>query len=107
LLLRVEHGYAVSEYLIEKVGHIRSFIFFGILFSIATVANKFFISIPGWMFFRLISGACLAALYVVIESYYLLISPSEKRGKIISSLGISKRNTETPFSQGSNRTDQC
>lgn len=78
-----------AEFLIEKLGHIRSFIFFGILFAIATIANKFFLSIPGWMFFRLMSGACLAALYVVIESYYLLISPSEKRGKILALYMIS------------------
>lgn len=77
-------GTLKTEKLIEKLGHTRSFIFFAIIFSLSTLGSKFFPSLVGWFTLRLVSGMCLAALYVVLESFYLLISPANKRGKILA-----------------------
>jgi MFS family permease len=77
-------GTVKTEAFIEKMGHIRSYIAFGIIFTFCTIGNKYFPSIEGWVLFRLLSGICLAGLYVILESYYLLVSPNEKRGQVLA-----------------------
>lgn len=77
-------GTLKAEQAIEKLGHVKSYLLFGLLFAISTVLNKYFDTVYGWMFFRLIDGICLSALYVVLESFYLLISPMHKRGTVLS-----------------------
>jgi len=64
--------------------HRRSFFIFTIGLALAIFANLFVFTLPTIMFLRLISGVSLAALYVIIESLYLMISPLEKRGQILS-----------------------
>lgn len=64
--------------------HRRSFFIFTIGLALAVFCNLFVFTLPTIMVLRLISGVSLAALYVIIESLYLMISPLEKRGQILS-----------------------
>jgi MFS family permease len=77
-------GTLKAEPVIEKIGHRNSFVFFSLLIGASIFLNQYFTSLSGWIFLRLVSGICLAALYVIIESLYLLVSPLEKRGQVLS-----------------------
>lgn len=77
-------GTLKTEFFIKRIGFIKSFIFFSLVYAVSILGGKFFPSILGWVAIRLLGGICLAALYVILESFYLLISPDEKRGQILS-----------------------
>ena len=74
---------ALPKYL-YAVGHIRTFSSFAALAAISTLVISMTKNPEVWMFFRLITGVCLAALYMSIESWISGFSTQSNRGRIIS-----------------------
>ncbi len=70
--------------MIRKVGHIRVFAAMTAIASSTPLLHSLFVNDIVWCVFRLLSGFCFAALYVVIESWLNEISTNENRGKIFS-----------------------
>lgn len=77
-------GSLLIERLIERIGHIRAF-------SIAAAVNIIAVMLqmelpaPGWwMVFRFLIGVCCASYFIVIESWLLITSTIQTRGKVLS-----------------------
>jgi len=73
-----------AEKIIKRIGYIRSFVFFAALFGTTILLQGLYINILLWTFLRIISGISIAALYVIIESWFLSSSSLKTRGKILS-----------------------
>lgn len=70
--------------LIRRVGHIRAFAMFAAV-AAATVILHVLIIHPGvWLILRMITGACLVGLYIVIESWLNAQAPSARRGQVFA-----------------------
>ncbi|HSX37875.1 MAG TPA: MFS transporter [Chlamydiales bacterium] len=69
---------------ISRVGHIRSFIVFAALSAFVVLAQAIWIDPLYWGFLRLICGLCSAGIFIVIESWFLLQSPSSERSSALS-----------------------
>ncbi len=72
-----------SEHLIQRIKHIRAFSFFASIATVATLATVFAHHIAIWILMRFIMGLCIAALYVVIESWFLIVSSKKNRGVVL------------------------
>ena len=70
--------------MIRKVGHIRVFAAMTAIASATPLLHGLFVNEIAWCIFRLLSGFCFAALYVVIESWLNEVSTNENRGTIFS-----------------------
>lgn len=70
--------------LIPKVGHIRCFSVFASLASAITLLLVLNVNPTTWVLSRLVYGACVAALYMIMESWLNLIAKNEERGQILS-----------------------
>ncbi|MCB1149010.1 MAG: YbfB/YjiJ family MFS transporter, partial [Chlamydiia bacterium] len=68
-------GAARIEGLISRVRHIRAFAAFAGILSVATMLQGLIDSPIAWIFIRFVAGLSIAALYIVIESWFLVISP--------------------------------
>ena len=77
-------GAKLCEGLITKVGHIRTFAIFATLASAVTLFLAMYVNPISWVVARLVYGAALAALYMVMESWLNLITKNEERGQILS-----------------------
>lgn len=77
-------GSLFTEKLIERNGHIRSFVLFASLNSLAVLAQSALLAPIYWVIFRFIIGMCCAAYFLTIESWLLLCSTVATRGKILS-----------------------
>lgn len=66
------------------VGHIRTFCSFAALSATSTLIISMTENPEIWMFCRLLTGVCLAALYFSIESWINGFSTQSNRGRIIS-----------------------
>lgn len=73
-----------TEKIIMRIGHIRSFSFFGSILTVSTLLHGMIDIFEMWILLRFISGICLAGLYVVVESWLLSGTPFKTRGKILS-----------------------
>lgn len=73
-----------SEKLIQRIRHIRAFSFFASIATATTLLTVFANHLLIWMLMRLIMGICIAALYVVIESWLLIFSDKKNRGLILA-----------------------
>lgn len=69
---------------IGKVGHSRSFIVFAILSTLCVLAQAFWIEPFYWSALRIIGGICMAGIFIVVESWLLIQSPSSMRGTVLS-----------------------
>ncbi|MGH6990154.1 MAG: MFS transporter [Stellaceae bacterium] len=77
-------GCLVGPYLILRAGHIRAFaatvaVAAAVTLAYGLVPNEF-----AWMFFRLITGFCLAGFYLVIESWLNDGVTNDSRGLVMS-----------------------
>ena len=72
-----------SEHVIQRIKHIRAFSFFASIATACTLATVFANNIVIWILMRFIMGLCIAALYVVIESWFLIVSDQKSRGVIL------------------------
>lgn len=73
-----------SEHLIARIKHIRAFSFFASIATACTLCTVFAHHIVIWIILRFVMGVCVAALYVVIESWLLTISDVKNRGVILA-----------------------
>lgn len=70
--------------LIRRIGHIRSFTMFSIVFSILTILMGLIPFIPLWIIIRIFHGLCIGGIFVIIESWLLLTANFEKRGRVFA-----------------------
>jgi len=77
-------GAIYIEKFIQRVGHIRAFSIFASSCATAVMLQSFFFSPYVWIFFRFITGLTCAGLFIVIESWLLLLSNPNTRGQILS-----------------------
>lgn len=72
------------EKLIRRVGHIRSLALFASISTVAVLSQALYLNPIFLIIMRFISGFCVAALYVVIESWMLIHGSTKIRGKILA-----------------------
>ena len=77
-------GSIITTKIVISVGHIRVFAALAALASAAILVHALFISTAIWIGLRLVSGFCLAGLYVVAESWLNDKATNETRGQILS-----------------------
>lgn len=77
-------GAVYMERLINRTGHIRAFSIFASATATAITLQGFTTSPPSWLIYRFITGASCAGLFIVIESWLLLLSSANTRGTILS-----------------------
>ncbi len=65
------------------VGHIRVFAALASLASTASLLYAVILSPPVWVLLRFVTGACLAGLYVVVESWLNAITTNITRGQLL------------------------
>jgi len=70
--------------LVKKVGHVRVFAAMTALASATPLAHGLIVDPWVWTLFRVLTGFCLAVLYVVIESWLNERATNENRGIIFS-----------------------
>lgn len=70
--------------LVKRVGHVRVFAAMTALASATPLVHGLVIEPWAWAFFRILTGFCLAVLYVVIESWLNESSTNENRGTVFS-----------------------
>ncbi len=72
------------EPLISKIGHIRAFAAFSSLLAVMSILQGIFIIPWLWLVLRLIGGVATAGIFVVIESWLLVMSNKNNRGQILA-----------------------
>jgi MFS family permease len=77
-------GCAFTPRLIVRVGHIRTFAALVSVASAAALGYPVAIDAMVWVVLRLITGFCLAGLYLVVESWLNDRATNETRGTLIS-----------------------
>jgi len=77
-------GSLLIEKLIERIGHIRAFAIAAALNIIAIMLQMELPAPAWWMLFRFVIGVCCASYFIVIESWLLLSSTVQTRGKVLS-----------------------
>ncbi len=82
-------GTQVAPRVIRNVGHIRSFAAFAGLAAAASLAFGLVIHPAVWLALRVVSGLCVVALYVVVESWLNEQSAGPARGRIFSTYMMS------------------
>jgi len=81
-------GCFFAPYLVRRVGHIRCFAAMVAIASTAPLAHSLF-PLPGlWWVVRGLSGFCLAALFMIIESWLNEKATNENRGVVFSTYTI-------------------
>ncbi len=68
---------------LASVGHIRVFAALASLASTASLLYAVVLSPPVWVLLRLVTGMCLAGLYVVVESWLNAITTNITRGQLL------------------------
>lgn len=76
-------GALYGRTLISQVGHIRAFAFFATVYSAAVIAFPLWFTPLIWGIARFLAGACLAGLYMIIESWLNERTPSAQRGTVL------------------------
>ncbi len=77
-------GCFVGPRLIMAVGHVRAFSGLTALLTATLLAFPLFVDPFFWGVMRVISGVCLAVLYVVVESWLNDTSSNTNRGRVLS-----------------------
>lgn len=80
---------------IANVGHVRAFASFASIASCATLAYSLLDHAGGWLALRVVSGFCMASLYMVLESWLNELSTNESRGRVLSLYRITDFSTLT------------
>jgi MFS family permease len=81
-------GFFVGTFLgppaIRRMGHIRSFSFFGALFACAVLLHAMWVTPWGWGLLRLGTGIAVVGLYTVIESWLNATVEGDQRGRVFA-----------------------
>jgi MFS family permease len=70
--------------LIQRVGHIRTFLALGAIASTAPLLHLLVLSPIAWVVARALTGFCFAGLFIVVESWLNGVATDETRGQIMS-----------------------
>lgn len=77
-------GSIIIPLFIERVGHIRVFAALASLASIAILLHSLFLDPTVWFLIRMLSGFCIAGIYIIMESWLNNKSTNITRGKLLS-----------------------
>lgn len=77
------------ERFVVKVGHIRAYAAFASTLAVASILLGFWVHPIYWFFIRVVTGYCLAGLYIVIESWFMSASEVKMRGQILAMYMVS------------------
>jgi len=77
-------GCILSPYLVLRAGHIRAFTAMVSLTAAAIIAHPLWVAFIPWLVFRLVIGASLAGLYLIIESWLNDSATNKTRGIVMS-----------------------
>ena len=77
-------GSQLAPRFLDSVGHIRVFAGLASLASTAALIHALAVNPPLWAGMRLLSGFCMAGLYVVAESWLNDEATNENRGRLLS-----------------------
>ena len=73
-----------NEKIIHAKGHIRSFAIFASVAATTIMLQSFFMPPFPWIIFRFFTGAAVSGLFIVIESWLLLMASPRTRGVVLS-----------------------
>lgn len=77
-------GTLYANRVIARVGHIRAFAAFAATAAVVALLHPLLVSAPLWALLRLLSGLAMAALLVVVESWFSSRATSENRGTLFA-----------------------
>jgi MFS family permease len=81
-------GFIAGSYLcpqlVRRVGHIRAFAAFAGAASASAFAHALAVDPLVWGLLRVVTGACLLGLYLVVESWLNLETPDSQRGRVFA-----------------------
>lgn len=77
-------GAFYSGELVARVGHIRTFAGLAAVASAATLAHALFVTPVAWGILRMITGFCMAGIYMVVESWLNEQATSQTRGRYLA-----------------------
>lgn len=77
-------GTTLSRKLVRQVGHIRVFAALAAMASVAALVQGLFVNPWAWGAMRLLSGLCLAGIYVVAESWLNDMATPTNRGRLFA-----------------------
>jgi len=78
-------GCLLGPYVILRAGHIRAFTAMVAVTAAMALAYALAPTVPAWIAFRVVTGLCLAGLYLVVESWLNDGASNETRGLVLSS----------------------
>lgn len=73
-----------APYWIKKVGHLRVWIWLCAANSVLILLHALWMNFFYWLCLRFLGGIFLGGFFIVIESWFLLLSPSSKRSQTLS-----------------------
>lgn len=77
-------GCLATPYIVRRVGHIRSFAVLATLYSAVVLVFPLLPLFLSWLLLRLVIGASVAGLYMIIESWLNERATAQNRGTILS-----------------------
>src|SRR5512139_1986288 len=81
-------GFIVGNYLcpplIHRVGHIRAFAAMAAIVTAAALLHALLVYPFVWFVLRVITGASMMGLYMVVESWLNAITPNQRRGQVFA-----------------------
>ncbi|PKM45636.1 MAG: MFS transporter [Gammaproteobacteria bacterium HGW-Gammaproteobacteria-1] len=81
-------GFIVGNYLcpplIHRVGHIRAYAAMAAIVTAVALSHALVVHPLAWFVLRVVNGACMMGLYMVVESWLNAITPNERRGQVFA-----------------------
>ncbi len=77
-------GSLATPQIVARVGHVRVYAGLASLASTATLAHILLVDPAAWFLFRLMTGTCLAGLYIVAESWLNGTATDAIRGRLLA-----------------------
>ena len=77
-------GCWIAPRIMGDVGHSRAFAAFTAIGTIGILAHMTFVGAYAWMFFRVLTGICIAGSYTVVESWLQAKVTNETRGRAMA-----------------------
>ncbi|MFP3915476.1 MAG: MFS transporter, partial [Actinomycetota bacterium] len=74
----------ITPKIVSRVGHVRVYAGLASLASTSTLAHLLVIEPAAWFLFRIVTGSCLAGLYIVAESWLNGATTHRTRGRILA-----------------------
>jgi len=74
----------ITEKMIRKLGFINSYIILAAIFAIAVFFHSFSINIALWVILRLIVGFTIAALFIVVEGWCMVLSSPKNFARVMA-----------------------